>query len=294
MHSPIDRRSFVLGALALSAAACGGSTSIASGDGLTPERLAVRFPDGFRSPSVAVVGHGPQRFPFVLVANDGFPMVANLPESIQIEVIHEGETIETQDVPVRGAGQFTPFYPLIFTPPAAGSYIARTDFSDFDVEFAVVERAETTLFQTGETLPGFDTPTVTDAAGVNPVCTRNPDPCAFHTVSLTDALSNGKATAVLIATPAHCQTDVCASNLEWLIELAGDRSDINVIHAEVYEDFDRDVNEGGGIPKRSPLLAEWDFSFEPSLFIMDAEGTILDGRHFAFDRDEMEEMLAMI
>ncbi len=221
-------------------------------------------------------------------------MVGETPASINIEIIHEGETLEVQEVPVRGAGQFTPFYPLVFTPPATGSYLARTDFSDFDVEFAVVERAETTLFQAGETLPGFDTPTTAEPAGVNPVCTRSPDPCGLHEVTLNEALSNGKPTALLIATPAHCQTDVCASNVEWLIELAGDRTDINVIHVEVYEDFERDVNEGGGLPTRAPLLAEWDFAFEPSLFVMSADGTIVDGRHFAFDRDEMEEMLAMI
>jgi len=241
-----------------------------------------------------VVGHGPQRFPFVLVANDGFPLVTNVPRSISVEILHDGETLETQEVAVRGDGQFTPFYPLVFTPPAAGSYLARTEFSDLDVEFAVVEREATTLFQAGETMPGFDTPTNDQPEGVNPVCTRSPDPCGLHEVSLNTALSNGKPTALLIATPSHCQTDVCASNVEWLIELAGDRTDINVIHAEVYEDFERDVNEGGGLPTRAPLLAEWDFAFEPSFFVMAADGTIIDGRHFAFDRDEMEEMLAML
>lgn len=294
MNVPIDRRTFVLGGVALAVAACGGSNGLASGDGLTPERLAVRFPDGFRAPSVAVAGHGPQRFPFVLVANDGFPMVANIPASITIEVLHDGATLETVDVPVRGEGQFTPFYPLVFTPPETGSYLARTEFSDIDVEFVVVERGETTLFQAGETLPSFATPTTANPAGVNPVCTRTPDPCGFHDISLADALTNGKPTALLIATPSHCQTDVCASNVEWLMELSADRPDINVIHAEVYEDFERDVNEGGGLPTRAPLLAEWDFAFEPSLFVMDSEGTIVDGRHFAFDREEMAEMFAQI
>ena len=119
--------------------------------------------------------------------------------------------------------------------------------------------------------------------------------CIRHSsVSLDEALTNGKPTALLIATPSHCQTDVCGSNLEWLRELAGERTDINVIHAEVYEDFDRDVNENGGLPMRAPLLEAWDFAFEPSLFTIDASGTVVEGRHFAFDRDEMAEMLNAI
>ena len=290
MSAQVSRRSFVLGAVALSAVACGGS----GGSAATPQRLGVRFPDGFRAPSVAVVGHGPQRFPFVLVAEDGLPMIADVPATISVDIIYQDETIETQEIAVRGEGAFTPFYPLVFTPPAVGSYLARTSFSDIDVEFAVVERDDTTLFQPGETLPSFDTPTNADPAGVNPVCTRSPEPCGFHEVTLTEALSNGKPTALLIATPAFCQTDVCASNVEWLIELGAQRDDINVIHAEVYEDFNRDVNENGGLPTRAPMLLEWDFAFEPSFFVMDAAGTIVDGIHFAFDRGEMQEVLAKI
>ena len=220
-------------------------------------------------------------------------MVDDVPATIVIEVLHGGETLTTETVAVRGAGQFTPFYPLTFTPPEAGSYIARVDFSEVDVEFAVVERAETTLFQTGETIAPFDTPTVDDAHGVATVCTRSPEPCPFHDVTLAEAVSNEKPTALLIATPSHCQTDVCASNVEWLIELTEGRTDINIIHAEVYEDFEGDIADGG-LPTRAPLLVEWDFAFEPSLFVLDAKGTIVDAKHFAFDRDEMSEMLGAI
>jgi hypothetical protein len=284
---PFDRRSFLIGGATLATlVACGNS-------GLEPQRLGVRFPDGFRAPSVAVAGHGPQRFPFVLIANDGLPMISNTPPSIEIEVLRGGETITTETVTVRGEGQFTPFYPLVFTPPEAGSYLARTEFSDIDVEFVVVERSETTLFQNDEKLPAFDTPTFADPRGVNPVCTRSPEPCPFHNVTLTEAQSNGKPSAVLIATPSFCQTDVCASNVEWLMQLGSTRDDLNVIHIEVYEDFERDV-ETGALPTRAPLLEAWDFAFEPSFFVLDASGTIIDGRHFAFDRDEMEEMLGFI
>ncbi len=275
--------------------ACGGANpaTILTGSGdLKPDRLGVRFPDGLRAPSVAVTGHGPQRFPFVLVATDGLPMTNEVPAQIEIEVLFGGETFSTETVAARGVGQFTPYYPLTFTPDEPGVYVARTEFSDFDVEFLVVERGETPLFQVGEPLPAFTTPTFDDAAGVNPVCTRSPEPCPFHDITLADAISNGKPTAMLIATPAFCQTDVCGPNLEWLIEVAAARTDINVIHAEVYADFERDNTSP--IPSRAPMLEEWDIAFEPSLFVLNSSGTIVDARHFAFDRDEIAEALALI
>lgn len=287
MTPAFDRRTFLLGTAAVATlAACGSS-------GPSPDRLAVRFPDGFRAPSVAVTGHGEQRFPFVIVADDGLPMVSNTPESIEVEVLLDGEVVTTETVAARGVGQFVPYYPLTFVPPAAGSYIARTAFSEFDVEFLVVERSETPLWQVGETMPGFVTPTFDDAAGVNPICTRAGDPCAFHTITLEEALTNGRPTALLVSTPAFCQTDVCGPSLENLIAAAGEREDINIIHHEVYADREADTNNGD-FPELAPLLVEWDLAFEPSLFVIDADATIVGARHFAFDSAETDELLALI
>ncbi len=287
MTLSFDRRTFLLGtAAAATLAACGSS-------GPSPDRLAVRFPDGFRAPSVAVTGHGEQRFPFVVVADDGLPMAINNPESIDIEVVFGGEVVETQTVAASGVGQFIPYYALTFTPPAAGSYIARTEFSDFDVEFTVVERGDTPLWQVGETLPGFDTPTFDDVRGVNPICTRSGEACPFHEITLTEALSNGRPTALLISTPSFCQTDVCGPSLENLITSATGRDDINIIHQEVYADFGRDTNNGE-LPQVAPLLEEWDLAFEPSLFVVDADATIVGARHFAFDSGETDEMMSLI
>ncbi len=287
MTISFDRRTFLLGTAAAAAlAACGGG-------GPSPDRLALRFPDGFRAPSTAVTGHGPQRFPFVIVADDGFPMQANTPDSIDIEVLFQGDTLDTYTVPAGGVGQITPYYALTFSPPAAGSYLARTDFSDFDVEFVVVERDETPLWQVGETLPGFDTPTFDDGRGVAQICTRVGGPCDFHELTLNEALSNGRPTALLISTPAFCQTDVCGPSLEDLIATASGRDDINIIHHEVFADVARDQDQGL-LPVPAPLLVEWEYDFEPSLFVMDADATIVGASHFAFDRNETEGLVNLI
>lgn len=284
----LDRRTFLTAsATAFALAACGG------GGGPQANGLGVQFPDGFRAPSIFVAGHGPQRFPFFVVADDGFPMTTNAPAEIVMEVLFEGAVIETQTVTGRGIGQFTPHYPLVFTPEQVGVYSARTEFSEFDVDFAVIDRADTSLFQVGDPLPAFQTPTFDDLAGVATLCTRADGPCPFHEITLEEAINDDNPTLMLIATPEFCQTNVCGPNVEWLIELAESRDDLNVIHHEVYEDFAGDTN-GGGLPTRAPMLEEWDIAFEPSLFALDASGTITNALHLAFDRDEMEELISAI
>lgn len=285
----IDRRSFLLGSAALATlSACGSSAP----EGLEPMRLGVRFPDGFRAPSVAVANSGTQRFPFVIIADDGLPMITNSPDSIVIEVVRDGKIVATETVMAHGTGQFTPYYPLEFTPAEAGSYLARTSFDNLGLEFLVVDRSETPLVQVGEPLQPFDTPTFDDARGVDPICTRT-EPCPFHEITLTEALANGKPTALLISTPGFCQTDVCGPSVEYLIESAAGRSDINVIHAEVYENYVNDL-ETGAIPTVAPIIDAMGLEFEPSLFVADGTGIVVGARHFAFDRDETQEMIDLL
>lgn len=219
-------------------------------------------------------------------------MISNAPDSLDIEILRNNETVEIQTVSVRGVGQFTPYYPLEFTPTETGSYVARTSFSEFDVEFAVVDRADTPLFQIGDALPPFDTPTIDDARGVEPICTR-PEQCPYHALTLTEAVGNGKPTALLISTPGFCQTDVCGPSLEFLIEAVGERTDINVIHAEVWRNYQADI-EAGDFPGVAPLPEAWQLEFEPSLFVADATGTIVGAKHFAFDREETNDLIMLI
>lgn len=287
----VNRRSFLIGSASLGLlTACGGG--IGSG-GNQPDRLGARFADGLRAPSTAVTDNGLQRFPFIVVGTDQLPMVDGAPAFVEMEVIRDGTTIATEMVPARGVGQVIPFYPLEFEPPETGRYIIRTEFSEFDFELAVVDRSETPVFQVGEELPAFDTPTFDDARGVDPVCTRPGGPCPFHEITLTEALDNDRPTAILIATPQFCQTDVCGPSVENLISNATGRDDINIIHAEVFENFARDT-DNGDFPERAPLLIEWQVDFEPSLFVAGADNTIVGAKHFAFDSDETADLLALI
>lgn len=116
-----------------------------------------------------------------------------------------------------------------------------------------------------------ETPTVDNNRGVNPICTRTP-PCDFHRVTLKQALSLGKPTLFIMATPKFCESRTCGPNLEELITVSqhvGDRA--TFVHAEVYKD-DKPETIAGFLA--SPTFKEWGFQSEPWLFVVDRSGTI--------------------
>jgi hypothetical protein len=136
-----------------------------------------------------------------------------------------------------------------------------------------------------------DTPTTTDAAGVDPICTRTP-PCDLHAVSLREALAAGGPIALSIATPEFCQTAICGPVLDLLIEALADYPTITGIHAEVYADprGDDDPTAGG----LAPITDEFALTFEPTLYLVDATGTIVTRLDSVYDRVELREALDRI
>ncbi|MEM8705270.1 MAG: hypothetical protein AAGE98_02355, partial [Actinomycetota bacterium] len=193
----------------------------------------------------------------------------------------------------RRDGIITPYYPLEFTFDAPGDFTAElVDFPDVPlVPFVVTDAASVDIPQVGESFPVVATPTFDDDQGIADICTRAVD-CQFHDIDLVDAAANDKPTVVLIATPGFCQTDICGPVVDLLIDEAGDRDDLNVIHAEVY--VDPADFQTGGFPDLAPVVAEAALPFEPALFVMDADHVIVARLDTTFDRSELAEAIARV
>ncbi len=120
---------------------------------------------------------------------------------------------------------------------------------------------------------------------------------AMYQVSLDQALTNGKPTALLFATPAFCKTATCGPSMDVMQGLQkryGDK--VNFIHSEVYKyPFDQSVQlqqdamQKATNENRAPTPAEliagisdamvaWHLDSEPWLFLIDAKG-IVAGRY---------------
>jgi hypothetical protein len=135
----------------------------------------------------------------------------------------------------------------------------------------------------GEQLPAIDTPTVDNSRGVEVICTRTPEPCPFHDVTLAQALSSGQRVVFLVGTPAYCQTAVCAPVLDALMELKNSYPDVVFIHADVYADKTATVV--------APTVQELSLTFEPVLWITDTAGTITHRFDAVWHASEISEVL---
>ena len=298
----LNRRTFVLGAGAagLTVSCGGGSTGTQSNDESSPvpegqprsgvvEILVAAFSDGFAGPPIVAAGIE-QRITFVL--RDDLDILRDLaPASIDIRITTEdGQEVGGGAISARTEGIITPIYPLVFTPPAPGVYLASSAGLE-PVPFGVVDPSELSLVQVGDRMRPVTTPTTADGHGVDPICTRA-IPCPFHEISLDDALSTDQPTALLIATPGFCQTDSCGPVVDLLIDLIGERTDIDVVHAEVY--VDPSVFTTGAFPDTTAAVDEYALPFEPHFLVADTTGLVTARLDNAWDRSEMGEALETV
>jgi len=127
----------------------------------------------------------------------------------------------------------------------------------------------------GQAVPRVRTPSPGDAAGVELVCTKSGGPCPWHDVSLDQALTAGRPLAVLVATPAFCQSETCGPVLDVLLRAqpqVGDR--IHFVHLEVYAT--RPAGADVSSTPLAPAVKAFGLESEPILFTVTPNGTVQD------------------
>jgi hypothetical protein len=226
---------------------------------------------------------GPVRLPASLADKDGILPVGPAELRGRIVDAATGEVVVGDIVGVRrqivpGSAPYWTFETEIDTP---GLYALQIEGADADgASMQVLERDNVFVPKPGDKLEPFDTPTIDDRRGVDPICTLEPEPCPFHDRTLTEALDAGRPVAILVGTPAFCQTGTCSPALEALVSLGDEYADrITMLHAEIYTDDSATTT--------SPLVQFFKMDFEPSLFITDASGTVVNRLDAIFNADEI-------
>ena len=288
----ISRRQFIYGSVSAlgfgsaltSLFACSPSNSPTSQALPDDVQLVQRFPQ--------VLVPGEVRLPMSLAQQSGIITTNSdfkFPETLTAKIVDlSNDTVITENISatLHGAEIAIPYYPFRTTIEKPGNYMLVVDGGPQDgAAFSVLERDQVLVPKSGDTLPSFDTPTFDNAYGVDPICTQTPEPCPFHKLTLTDALKLKVPVAYLIGTPAHCSTGTCAPALEQLTSVAktvGDRA--SFVHAEVYSD------EAATIV--APAVKAFAMTFEPTLFIVDANSKIVDRLDAVFDAQEITEALS--
>lgn len=280
----LSRRAFVAGAGALGAlvvAGCGSTSSsgatstTASADSLN---LALRF-----SPNDYALAGVPQRLVTSVVTNRNEPP-DDLPTSLDFQLTRDGEPVGDPVTTASHAdGVPIAYFPVRTTIPEPGTYALTTTVagSVLSAPMIVSSAADNPLVQPGQALPVVATPTLDDARGVDPICTRKPEICPFHAVDLSTALAAGSPTVLLVSTPQFCQIGVCGPVLNLLMEQRDRYPGLTFVHAEVFAG-----SEGPDGPT-APAVGAMGLTFEPSLFLVGADGVVRDRLDIVFDRAEI-------
>ncbi|MET0911271.1 MAG: hypothetical protein ABWZ99_17540 [Ilumatobacteraceae bacterium] len=238
-----------------------------------------------RFPTTALVP-GVVRMPISL-GRDGEALVDG-PDELTGQIVDEAGTMVLSGLTATKRNEGLPhaYWPFVADIPTAGIYTLQVDgAAPQGAAFQVNDPSTVLIPLVGQPLPPFDSPTVDDPGGVDPICTQEP-PCPLHDISLTDALANGKPVAYLIGTPAYCQTGVCGPILDLLIDLRDEFGDqVTFIHAEVYRDDTLD--------ETAPAVQAYQLDFEPLLFVADAAGTLVARLDAVFDQSEMRDAIEL-
>lgn len=296
----IDRRRLLRGGLGgLGAVALGGTVLAACGDGGsdTTSDVTNRGPETslgalFPRDVPHIAAEHATRLPFTLLDVEGVPF-ETIDEPLTFRVSFDGEAVgDPVEVASRSDGVPRPYLPLGFTFPRPGIYdiAAEHDGTPLSTQVQVFPTGEIASPLVGAPLPPANTPTLSQSFEVDPICTRVPT-CPFHDHELSAALESDRPIVVLLASPAYCRTTACGPILDLLVELAGEREDLVVIHAEVYKNPKAvaDLSEA----TLAPLASAYSMAFEPCLFVTDASHTLVARGDIAVDRTEMTEMLAL-
>ena len=129
----------------------------------------------------------------------------------------------------------------------------------------------------GDDAPLSKTLTLKDVNGDrSKISSASYDDSALHRISIADAVTNGKPTVILFATPAFCTSHVCGPSHQVVMSLAENYGDkVNFIHVEVYKEFQNFTP--------ADAMIEWRLQTEPWLFFVDKNGKIVDkyrGGHY--------------
>jgi hypothetical protein len=156
--------------------------------------------------------------------------------------------------------------------PAAGNWglgatVTLADGTTTMTQFVIAVAEKSQLPEVGTRPPASQNRTLTTEPDISKLTSgQNPLP-ALYQMTVAEALDSGKPSVITFATPAFCQTAICApvvSSVEAVYQDVGEAA--NFIHLEIYKEFEPLM--------QADEVTEWHLTSEPWTFVLDSEGQI--------------------
>lgn len=286
MRDPVSRRSFLLASAGLViGAACGGGGNDNAGD---DDSIKVDKPTEDNLPkdlslvvaSYVHVAGIDERVTVALLQGSG-PYKTTEPVELSID----GQPVQSK---MYNEGISLPYFLTRhrFDKPGVHDIKAKVGGRTLSTVVQVADPASVKVPYPGKPLIRTSTPTVANPQGVNPLCTLQPA-CPLHDVSLDAALDEKKPLALLFATPALCQSQLCGPVLQNLLALRDEFSGkVRMLHAEIFTNL-----QGQTV---TPAVTAYALESEPFLFLAGADGIVRDRLDNAYDKAEVREALTRL
>ena len=149
----------------------------------------------------------------------------------------------------------------------------------------------------GSPAPQSDSPTATSLAEARSISTDDDPDLDLYTHTIKAAVTSGKPSAILFATPAFCQTATCGPVLDHVKAIAKDFKDrVVFVNVEPYRlketpaGLQPDVDADGHL-QPVQAVTEWGLPTEPYLFIVGGDGRVFASFEGILGEDEVRAAL---
>jgi hypothetical protein len=235
----------------------------------------------------------PQRMVWALSDIDGY-VTSTAPDTISVTAVqNDVKVLDSVIVDIHRDGMLVPYYPveMVFADSSPVEFTFDADGTSFTSFVDARGVAGDGLVGAGDPMLPVATPILGNTRGSDPLCTRSPEPCPFHAISLDDALRDGRPTIVNISTPAFCGNQVaCGPALEVLVEESPNiSSEVAIIHTEVYV-----TPTGSELGPVAPIMDATGLWFEPALYVINSDGTVATRLDFMWDRPDLQTAIASL
>ena len=206
--------------------------------------------------------------------------------------IHEDGTVETHSAGESGVYVATVQFDEAGT--WAVEITASADgapYGPIGTAFSVLDEAST--IAVGAPAPRSETLTLDDVADVAEIDTSDPPIPEMHTMTIAEAVTSGRPSVIVFATPAYCVSRICGPTkdvVDDLFQQYGDR--VNFVHVEPY---DVPRVRRGECPNLGACAVsaavEWGLPSEPWVFLVDADGNVAAKFEAVVTLDELRKAL---
>ncbi|MFN8620243.1 MAG: hypothetical protein U0869_05800 [Chloroflexota bacterium] len=149
----------------------------------------------------------------------------------------------------------------------------------------------------GSAAPQSDSLTATTLDEVKKISTDDDPDLDFYSHTIKQAVTSGKPSAILFATPAFCQTATCGPTLDHVKAIAKDfKEQVIFVNVEPYQLKEtpnglQPALDADGHLQPVQAVTEWGLPTEPYLFIVDKDGKVFAEFEGILGEDEVRAAL---